>query len=99
MLRPSTSYCANDATGVYRERIAAVMRPEELEALAHLRDVASAWIFVAGGASLIAVKETWELHEQYHWADWTFWALVAAMLFVCAARVSFQIQRHRPQGS
>ena len=83
---------------VYRERITAVMKPEELESFAHLRDVASAWIFVAAGASLIAIKETWELHEQYEWPGWTFWALVAAMLLVCSARIASLLRRHRPRG-
>ncbi|HEY1277655.1 MAG TPA: hypothetical protein VGF25_22300 [Thermoleophilaceae bacterium] len=84
---------------VYHQRIAVVMRPEELEAFAHLRDVANAWGFVAAGASLIAAKETWELHEQYDWADWTFWALVGVMLLICAARVAFRTQRQRPRRS
>jgi hypothetical protein len=84
---------------VYREHIAAVMRPEELEAFAHLRDVASAWAFVAAGASLIAVQETWDLHERYDWAEWTFWALVVVMLLICAARVAFQAQRVRSRRS
>ena len=75
------------------------MRPEELEAFAHLRDVAHAWAFVAAGASLIAAKETWDLHEQYHWADWTFWVLMVVMLLVCAASVSFRVQRLRPRRS
>lgn len=83
----------------YHERIAAAMRPGELEALAHLRDVANAWALVAAGAFLIAVKETWELHEQYDWAEWTFWALVVGMLLVCAARVATRAQRLRPRPS
>ena len=80
---------------VFRERVTGMMRPEELESFAHLRDVASAWIFVAIGASLIAIQETWELHEQYDWADWTFWALVALMSLVCAGRVVTRIRRDR----
>jgi hypothetical protein len=70
------------------------MDPVELEAFAHLRDVASAWIFVAAGASLIAIKETWELHEHYEWPGWTFWALVGAMVLVCAVRVASRLRRH-----
>jgi hypothetical protein len=80
----------------YHQRVAAAMRPEELEALAHLRDVANAWAIVAAGAFLIAAKETWDLHEQYDWADWSFWALVVVMLLVCAARVAFRSQGPRP---
>jgi hypothetical protein len=82
----------------YHQRIAAVMRPEELEAFAHLRDVGQTWVVVAAGASLIAAKETWDLHEQYDWAAWTFWALMVVMLLICAARVASRAQR-RPRQS
>src|SRR5262245_42012171 len=34
----------------YHQRVAAVMRPDERDAFAHLRDVASTWVFVATGA-------------------------------------------------
>jgi cytochrome bd-type quinol oxidase subunit 2 len=97
--RPSIFVLRRRRAGVYRAHIAAVMRPEELEAFAHLRDVANAWALVAAGASLIAAKETWELHEQYHWAEWTFWALVVLMLLICAARVAFRAQRVRSRWS
>ena len=83
----------------YRERIATMMKPGQLEAFGHLRDVASAWFIVATGASLIAVKETWELREQYEWADWVFWALVGAMLLVCGLRVVLRVRRDQPSGS
>jgi len=78
---------------VYRKDIVGVMRPEELEAFAHLRDVAGTWALVAAGASLIAAKETWDMHEQYEWAGWTFWALMAVMLLICAASVVFRARR------
>ena len=74
---------------LYHDAVEAAMTPTERDALGHIRRVANTWRFVAAGALLIAIKETWELHEQYDWADWTFWALVAAMLIVCAARILF----------
>lgn len=49
------------------------------------------WLFVAAGAFFIAVKETWELAEHYHWPHVVFWLLLAVMLaagtFNTAARV------------
>jgi hypothetical protein len=65
---------------VYKQRIRDVMSPEDFKALAHLRDVAGAWFLVAAGASLIAVKETWELVEAYAWGTRSFWGLLAGML-------------------
>jgi hypothetical protein len=35
----------------------------ELERLMHFNEMATAWLFVASGASLIAVKETWQLER------------------------------------
>jgi hypothetical protein len=43
---------------------------------------------VAAGASLIAAKETWDLHD---WAAWTFSALMVVTLLICAARVTFRL--------
>ncbi len=83
----------------YRNRVASMMTPEELQAFDHLRDVASAWFFVSTGASLIAVQETWELREQYDWATWTFWAIVGLMLLVCAWRVVSRVHKRRDAGS
>ena len=82
---------------LYREAVIAAMEPKDREAFAHVREVANAWIFVAAGASLIAVKDTWELHDQYDWAEWSFWALIAAMLLLCAVRIAFRLRRHRLQ--
>ena len=56
---------------------------EDLLAFLTIKDVLSAWLYVAAGASLIAVKETWELHETYGWPEWAFWLLVLGTLFIC----------------
>jgi prophage maintenance system killer protein len=61
------------------------LSPSQVEQLMHFRDTASAWLFVASGAALIAVSETWGLREEYEWPAWVFWALIAAMLGVCIA--------------
>ncbi len=72
------------------------MPAEELAAFAHLRDVFSAWAFVAAGASLIATKETWELHEAYVRPQWSFWALVGVLLLVCGARTAVRTRGRGP---
>jgi hypothetical protein len=78
---------------VYKERIRDAMSSEELRALAHLRDVASAWFLVAAGASLIAVKETWDLVEASGWSRWSFWVLVAGMFALSAVEIAVRIGR------
>ncbi|WP_181408896.1 hypothetical protein [Schumannella soli] len=40
---------------------------------------ATGWLFVAGGAALIALKETWELVERYEWPIWVWIVLVVVM--------------------
>jgi hypothetical protein len=78
---------------VYKRRIRNAMSPEDLRAFAHLRDVAGAWFLVAAGASLIAVKETWELVETYEWGEWSFWVLFTGMLVLGAVVVVVRLRR------
>ncbi|WP_410658212.1 hypothetical protein [Amycolatopsis sp. lyj-112] len=41
---------------------------------------ARGWFIVCAGAFFIALKETWHLHELYHWSLWTYIALVLVPL-------------------
>ena len=58
---------------IYRHRVGEAMDDEDLLAFLTVKDVLNAWLYVAVGAALIAVKETWELHETYEWPVWAFW--------------------------
>lgn len=78
---------------VYKVRMRDAMSSDDLLALAHLREVASAWFLVATGASLLAVKETWELVETYDWSRWTFWALVLGLLALSAVAIAVRLAR------
>lgn len=80
----------------YRKRVAEAMDDRDLLALLNFRDVLNGWAYVAGGASLIAVKETWELHEAYEWSEGVFWVVVVVMLLFCVATT--RLQYHRRQG-
>ena len=75
------------------------MTPDQHVALRSLREKATAWLVVASGAALLAVDETWNLHESYEWPVWVFWALLAAMLLVCAIYTSYRsARRHEAAG-
>ncbi|HVW46088.1 MAG TPA: hypothetical protein VHA76_03475 [Solirubrobacterales bacterium] len=82
----------------YRRSVAAEMADRDLLAFLNFRDVLNAWAYVAAGASLIAVKETWELHEAYEWPEWVFWVLVVFMLVLCVGttRLRHEHRQARP---
>jgi hypothetical protein len=84
--------------GEYRDRVVAAMDSRDLLAFLNFRDVLNGWAYVAAGASLIAVKETWELHESYEWPEWVFGAAVVAMLLFCVGttRLRYHHRRARP---
>jgi hypothetical protein len=84
--------------GEYRRRVTAAMDDRDLLAFLNIRDVLNGWAYVAAGASLIAVKETWELHENYEWPEWTFFALIVAMLLFCVSttRLRYHNRQDRP---
>jgi TRAP-type C4-dicarboxylate transport system permease small subunit len=69
------------------------MTAEDLESLAHVREVASAWIYVAGGAFLIAISQTWGLREAYGWPTWAFWAALAVMMGLLTIRTVLRMRR------
>jgi len=84
----------------YRHRIAAAMDDRDLLALLNVREVLNAWVYVAAGAALIAIGETWGLRESYEWPEWVFWVLAAFMLVFCGALTRFRTRRRhaRPAG-
>jgi hypothetical protein len=77
----------------YRNLIAQEMSTEDFASLAHMREVASAWMYVAAGAFLIAVSATWQLQETYGWPRWTFWATVGVMIGLIAVRTTLRVLR------
>jgi hypothetical protein len=78
-----------------RQRVTDAMTADQLAALNSLREKATAWLVVATGAALLAVDETWNLHESYAWPVEVFWALLASMLLVCFTYTSYRSARRR----
>jgi hypothetical protein len=58
------------------------MPAKQVEQTISFMNKANGWIIVAGGAFLLAVKETWELIELLHWPVWLFWVLVVLLPIV-----------------
>lgn len=79
---------------IYRHRLGEAMEPGDLLALLSVKDVLNAWLYVAVGAALIGVKETWELHEAYEWPEWVFFALIIGMAILCVGGTAIRA-RHR----
>lgn len=51
--------------GELRRQVVDLLTPEDLEVVRRYLAIARGWTYVAGGAALIALKETWELLEHY----------------------------------
>lgn len=83
---------------IYRHLIGEAMADEDLLAFLTLKDILNAWLYVAIGASLIAVKETWELRESYEWPEWAFWLGVVGLAVLCVGITVGRTRRrhHRP---
>jgi hypothetical protein len=95
LLLPPVWWVKNQRSGsIYRHQIGEVMEPGDLLAFMTIKDILNAWLYVAVGAALIGVKETWELHEAYEWPEWTFFALSVAMVVLCVGATVIRA-RHR----
>jgi hypothetical protein len=80
--------------GEYRRAVGEVMEPRDLLAFLTIKDILNAWLYVAVGAALIGIKETWELHEAYEWPEWVFFALAVAAVVLCVGSTVVRA-RHR----
>jgi hypothetical protein len=56
---------------------------------------ATGWFIVGAGAALIAVKETWELVEQYEWPIWAFVVLLVLPPVLGVVFVSLRLRVSR----
>ena len=54
---------------------------------------ATAWFYVASGAFLIALKETYELVEGHEWPTAVFWVLIVGMLAIAAVNTAVRVSR------
>ncbi len=94
LLPPVWYYLRARRESIYRHLVGEALPDEDLLAFLTVKDVLNAWLYVAVGGFLIAVKETWELHEAYEWPEWSFFLLAAFMLVFCVT-ITVIRARHR----
>ncbi|HEY0280115.1 MAG TPA: hypothetical protein VGC32_17770 [Solirubrobacterales bacterium] len=94
LLPPVWWFLRQRRDGTYRRQVGEAMEVGDRLALLTVKDILNAWLYVAVGAALIGVKETWELHEAYEWPEWVFFALVVGMVVLCIGATAIRA-RHR----
>jgi len=77
----------------YREAVMEALTPAQREQTLRFLNKANGWLTVAAGASLIAIKETWEVIELLHWPSWVFWMLVVVAPLVCVGNTVLTMAR------
>jgi hypothetical protein len=83
LLPPLRLYIGHRRKERWQREVWMKLPPEDFEALANFMGKARGWLLVGAGASLIGVKETYELVEGYEWPTWLFWVLLVLMALLC----------------
>jgi hypothetical protein len=76
-----------------RDAVMAAMPREMMVGLVSYMNKATAWFYVAAGAFLIALKETYELGEGHEWPTVVFWVLVVVMFAMAAVNTAVRMSR------
>jgi hypothetical protein len=76
-----------------RRVVLAALPTDEVRRMISFSNTARCWLVVAGGATLIGVKETWEFVETLGWAAIATWAIAAAALLLSAGNAAITPDR------
>jgi hypothetical protein len=79
----------------WRRDMTAALTHEDLEALINLINKARGWLLVGAGGLLLAIKETWELHEHYECPQYVFWGLAVVAGLTAALNTVLSVRRSR----
>ena len=93
LLPPAYYWLRRRRLHAYRQAVLKAMPSDKAQAFRSFREKADAWLFVASGAALLALKETWTLRETYRWPAVVFWLLVALMSSLCVANTLARVHR------
>lgn len=72
-----------------------LMLPEDREAFVSFTSKARGWLFVAGGALLIAFKGTWDLGDKLEWSHGLIFSVIILCTFVSLLYTAAQMTRMR----
>ena len=90
LLPPVAIYKSNRGQQAYRAAVTKLLSTEQREQMLSFNNKANAWFVVAGGAFLIAVKETWEAVEKFELWVGMFWVLIVLMPVICVVLLAMR---------
>jgi hypothetical protein len=79
----------------HRQAALQLFTPLQMEQFVRFGNKATAWTYIAGGAFLVALAETWELREIYRWPIPVYVVVVAIMFALCAANTARRLKQTR----
>jgi hypothetical protein len=95
LLPPAYYWLHRRRQRAYRRAVIEALPSDKAQAFLRLREKADAWFFVAAGAALIALQQTWTVRAAYRWPAVAFWLLTALMALVCVANTVAQVRRRK----
>jgi hypothetical protein len=74
-----------------RQAVMAALPDDVRESWVSFMNKATAWFYVASGAFLIAIKETYELVEGHEWPTAVFWLVIVVMAGIAAGNTAVRM--------
>lgn len=93
-LLPPVAYFRNRRrSDAHRLAMMKELKPEQREQMVGFMNKATGWFTVAGGAFLIALKETWELAELYELPVLLYWLIVVVLSIIAVGNTVARMVR------
>jgi hypothetical protein len=93
LLPPVAYYKNRKRRQAHHDAIFATLTQSQREQFVGFTNKATGWFTVAGGAFLIALKETWELTELFELALWVYIVVVVVLAVACVANTIARLSK------
>ncbi|MEO5919824.1 MAG: hypothetical protein ABIQ01_01640 [Pseudolysinimonas sp.] len=93
LLPPVAYYRSRKRSNAHRRAMMKELHPDQRQQMVGLMNKATGWFTVAGGAFLIALKETWELTELYELPVAVYWVAVVVLLVAAISNTAVRMSR------